>query len=108
MGGRAVGGQISRKVQQLRRRDGRWIAHTQDLIDALFLVERLRSNLSRSEVAPTSSVIQKFIDALSQDLDTPKALDILKGWCEATENGEVGGSAGELSRAIDSFLGIAL
>jgi len=71
-------------------------------------VDRLRLLLSRPEVAPTNEVVQEIIDALSHDLDTPRALEILSEWCNETEKGSMGGSAGELSRAIDLLLGIAL
>jgi L-cysteine:1D-myo-inositol 2-amino-2-deoxy-alpha-D-glucopyranoside ligase len=60
------------------------------------------------EVAPTDSVINEIIAALADDLDTPRALQALQNWIDATANGAVGGSAGELGRAIDALLGIAL
>lgn len=70
--------------------------------------DRLKLLLSRPEVAPTDEVIQEIIDALSHNLDTPRALEILSTWCDKTERGSTGGSAGELSRALDLLLGIAL
>lgn len=82
---------------------------TDDRLDkATKFVDRLRLLLSRPEVARTSGVVQEIIDALSHDLDTPRALEILSRWCDETEQGSTGGSAGELSRAIDLLLGIAL
>ncbi|MEY3737052.1 MAG: hypothetical protein RLZZ251_768 [Actinomycetota bacterium] len=72
------------------------------------LIERLNLNLSRTEVAPTSNVIQEIVDALAHDLDTVKVFEILKSWCSDTESGKIGGEAGELSRALDLYLGIAL
>ncbi|CAB4783749.1 unannotated protein [freshwater metagenome] len=77
------------------------------LQEAENLLERLRRNLSREEVAPTSGVVQLLIAAISHDLDTPSALKALELWCEETESGLTGGKPGELSRAIDSLLGIA-
>lgn len=74
---------------------------------ANFLV-RLRSALSREDSAPTVPVITALTAALSQDLDTSKALGEIEKWCYRTESGEVGGNPGELSRAIDALLGIAL
>ena len=71
-------------------------------------VAKWRSALSREEVAPTDAVIAAVIAALSRDLDTPSALLELDRWSENTEAGGTGGSAGELSRAIDSLLGLAL
>ncbi len=72
------------------------------------LLERLLSALSRQEVAPTFEVVQEIVDALSNDLDTPRVFAALKKWCAETEGGQVGGSPGEISRALDTYLGIAL
>lgn len=71
-------------------------------------LDRLRLLLSRPEVAPTKIVVQEIIDALSKNLDTPLALACIGKWCDETESGATGGSAGELSRAIDLLLGIAI
>jgi L-cysteine:1D-myo-inositol 2-amino-2-deoxy-alpha-D-glucopyranoside ligase len=70
-------------------------------------VDRLRLNLSRVEVSPTTSVINDLIAALANDLDTQKVLTVLKNWCEATEAGGSGGSAGELARVLDELFGLA-
>lgn len=87
------------------RSDHMWGASEID--QATALVDRLRLNLSRVEVAPTSSVIELIISALSQDLDTPRALAALKAWCDGCDAGYVGGSPGELSRVLDDLLGLA-
>lgn len=71
-------------------------------------IDRLRLNLSRLEVAPTDQVIKEIVIALSEDLNTERALQILENWMVSTEAGATGGSAGELSRAVDALLGIAL
>jgi L-cysteine:1D-myo-inositol 2-amino-2-deoxy-alpha-D-glucopyranoside ligase len=59
------------------------------------------------EVAPTDSTINEIIAALADDLDTPRTIKALRSWLKATNDGLVGGSPGELSRAIDTLLGIA-
>ena len=87
------------------RSDHMWGAFEID--QATALVDRLRLNLSRVEVAPTSSVIELIVAALSQDLDTPRALAALKAWCDGCDAGYVGGSPGELSRVLDDLLGLA-
>lgn len=69
---------------------------------------KILSALSRQEVAPALQVIQAMVKALADDLDTPKVFELLSSWCERTEGGEVGGSAGEISRALDTYLGIVL
>ncbi len=79
------------------------LLHTANLI-----INRLELNLSRNEVAPTLPVIQHIVEALSENLDTPRVLQHLADWCTQTESGEIGGSTGELSRALDTYLGIVL
>ena len=88
------------------RKDHMW--QTEDLISAQEFLENLRIALSRMEVSPTDQVIKDIVSALSQDIDTPAALNVLKNWIEATSKGETGGHPGELSRAIDALLGIAI
>jgi L-cysteine:1D-myo-inositol 2-amino-2-deoxy-alpha-D-glucopyranoside ligase len=78
------------------------------LESATHWVERLRVALSRIEVAPTKSLITQILQAQSEDLNTPKSLSLIKAWIEKTDGGSTGGSPGELSRALDSILGIAL
>ena len=87
------------------RNDHMWT--NSDLVEAEQLLNEMRIALSRMEVAPTDSTITEIIAALADDLDTPKAIKALRGWLEATYAGQVGGSPGELSRAIDTLLGIA-
>ncbi len=76
--------------------------------DANKLLARLLSALSRQEVAPTFEVVQEIVNAISDDLNTPKVFKLLNSWCLKTEEGEVGGSPGEISRALDTYLGITL
>ena len=76
---------------------------TQSQVD----VARIRGALSRNEVAPTAQVVSKIITALSENLNTPVAINSLLAWVEETESGLTGGSTGELARALDSALGLA-
>jgi L-cysteine:1D-myo-inositol 2-amino-2-deoxy-alpha-D-glucopyranoside ligase len=71
-------------------------------------LERIRSALSREEVAPTHEVVLKIRQSISNDLDVKSAISALIEWCKQTELGITGGSAGEISRALDLYLGIAL
>lgn len=71
-------------------------------------IVRLRRALSMMEVAPTAPAIEKIISAQASNLDTPSSLACLKEWVVLSENGSNGGQAGELSRAIDALLGLAL
>jgi len=86
--------------------DRMWTQSSLD--DAIDLLEKLNIALSREEVAPTKPVIMEIIRALSNNLDTPAALLALSEWSDQSLQGSVGGEAGELSRAIDSLLGIAI
>jgi L-cysteine:1D-myo-inositol 2-amino-2-deoxy-alpha-D-glucopyranoside ligase len=71
-------------------------------------IEKLRKALSRVDVAPTSDLIQSICNLLSRNLDTPAILVLIGQWISATESGATGGEAGELSRALDTLLGLAL
>jgi L-cysteine:1D-myo-inositol 2-amino-2-deoxy-alpha-D-glucopyranoside ligase len=59
-------------------------------------------------VAPTKPIIQEMVNALADDLDAPRVLRALEQWCSETESGSHGGEAGELARALDLYLGIAI
>ena len=78
-----------------------------NLESATQVVERFRSALSRNEVAPTTELSHQILAALAQNLDTPRVMQLLQDWVEATEEGQVGGSTGELARLLDSALGLA-
>ena len=79
-----------------------------DLTKAEIFLKDLHICLARMEVAPTDKVIRELIKAMANDLDSPSALSALQDWIDETNNGATGGSAGELGRAIDAILGIAL
>jgi hypothetical protein len=49
-----------------------------------------------------------IIASLADNLATVRAIKALDVWIDQTESGLTGGSSGELSRAIDTFLGIAI
>lgn len=69
---------------------------------------RLRRALSMMETAPTDSVINAVIEAQANNLDTPTSLAAIKEWIELSEKGSIGGAPGELSRALDTLLGLSL
>lgn len=79
-----------------------------DLTKAEIFLKDLHICLARMEVAPTDKVVSELIKAMANDLDSPSALSALQDWIDETNNGATGGSAGELGRAIDAILGIAL
>ncbi|CAB4535523.1 MAG: cysteine--1-D-myo-inosityl 2-amino-2-deoxy-alpha-D-glucopyranoside ligase [Actinobacteria bacterium] len=83
------------------------------LDDSIDWINRLRTALSRVDVAPTTPAITGIIRELSENLNTAAALHLIKEWIEQSENGEPSGlesrgEAGEFSRALDTILGIAL
>jgi L-cysteine:1D-myo-inositol 2-amino-2-deoxy-alpha-D-glucopyranoside ligase len=90
------------------QKDRMWSANTLDTSNAL--VRKIEEALSRSEVAPTSPVIQAIANSLADNLDTPTAIEALSRWCDDTlawSSSETdGGSAGEMSRALDTYLGL--
>ncbi len=88
------------------RSDHMW--GSSEIANASAFLHRIRLNLARMEVAPTESVIADLLAALSNDLDTERVLKVISAWCTATESGESGGSAGQLSRVLDDLLGLAL
>ena len=88
------------------REDHIW--ESAELREAKSFLDELQVALSRMEVAPTDVVIEEIISALSHDIDTPRALKALKSWIVDTNEGAVGGKPGELSRAMDALLGIAI
>ncbi|CAB4589104.1 MAG: cysteine--1-D-myo-inosityl 2-amino-2-deoxy-alpha-D-glucopyranoside ligase [Actinobacteria bacterium] len=88
------------------RADHMW--NNQELDSSREFLDDLRIALSRPEVAPTDKAIESIIASLSDDLNSPRALSAIQEWITATKQGQVGGSPGELSRAIDALLGIAI
>ncbi len=88
------------------RSDHMW--GSSEISDASAFLERIRLNLARMEVAPTQPLIADLLAALSDDLDTVRALELIESWCAATEKGGSGGSAGQLSRVLDDLLGLAI
>ena len=64
--------------------------------------------LAHDQSAPTHECLKEIITAIADDLDTPRALRAVMDWSARTNSGESGGSSGEISRALDLYLGIAL
>ena len=68
----------------------------------------LKTALTSDQCAPTSSVIDEVVKALSDDLDTQRVISILNQWSAATLSGEMGGSAADLRQHLDALLGLKL
>ena len=78
------------------------------LHSAQTLLDSLTLQLSKTQCAPTSDLIQEIIQALSLNLDTEKVFVLLRNWISESSQGAEGGNPGELSRALDTLLGIAI
>jgi L-cysteine:1D-myo-inositol 2-amino-2-deoxy-alpha-D-glucopyranoside ligase len=71
-------------------------------------VNLIRSALAQSEVAETKDVINSLIQDLSNNLDTPAALERLINWANSSKSNPSVNQSGLMARAIDSLLGLAL
>jgi L-cysteine:1D-myo-inositol 2-amino-2-deoxy-alpha-D-glucopyranoside ligase len=71
-------------------------------------VELVRSALAQSEVADTNNVINSLIQDISNNLDTPSALDRLTKWANMSQSNPTVNQSGLMARAVDSLLGLAL
>jgi L-cysteine:1D-myo-inositol 2-amino-2-deoxy-alpha-D-glucopyranoside ligase len=71
-------------------------------------VELVRSALAQSEVADTKNVINFLIQDISNNLDTPSALDRLTKWANLSQSNPIVNQSGLMARAVDSLLGLAL
>lgn len=71
---------------------------------------RWRTALSRMGGASATQAVEQIRQALAEDLNSPKAIEVVDKWTEETlsrdwpENGELG----YMSRALDAILGLAL
>ena len=71
-------------------------------------VELVRSALAQREVADTKNVINSLIQDISNNLDTPSALDRLTKWANLSQSNPTVNQSGLMARAVDSLLGLAL
>ena len=78
------------------------------LVTAQDQVDQVRSALARSEVAKTDRLIADLIGDIANNLDTPTALNRLLIWAKQSESDPVVNQSGQISRAIDALLGLAL
>jgi len=88
------------------QKDRAW--STQLLDKSSIEVNLIRSALAQSEVAETKDVINSLIQDLSNNLDTPAALERLINWANSSKSNPSVNQSGLMARAIDSLLGLAL
>jgi L-cysteine:1D-myo-inositol 2-amino-2-deoxy-alpha-D-glucopyranoside ligase len=74
-------------------------------------VALVRQALSKSEVANPMKYLEEIAIALADNLDSPKALNLIIEWAQASldESNSIGfeNSAGQMSRGIDALLGLS-
>lgn len=86
--------------------DRMWSSATLDRAEDL--MQKIERALAKTEVAPSLPLVQTIVEHLGNNLDTTSAILAIERWCEDTITGSDGGSAGEVSRALDTYLGIVL
>jgi L-cysteine:1D-myo-inositol 2-amino-2-deoxy-alpha-D-glucopyranoside ligase len=82
-----------------------------DLLDrSVKDVSLVKQALAKSEVYPVDNFISKLIEALSQNLDTPRSLSLILDWALQSADREnahlLVNESGEMSRALDALLGL--
>lgn len=80
------------------------------LEEATARLARWRAAVSRPDGPPAGAVVEEMREALADDLDAPAALAAVDRWADAQETGGGSdqGAPGEISRAVDALLGVAL
>ncbi len=86
------------------RQDRMW---THEVLEQAQLeVANLKSALGAKSQAATDSVISEIIQALADDLNTPRALSALQSWSTQCRNGQTGGDVSAMRNCLDSLLGL--
>lgn len=80
------------------------------LEEAVTRLGRWRTAVSRPDGPPAEELLAEVREALSDDLDAPRALAAVDRWAELqrAEGGEDTGAPGLVSRTVDALLGVAL
>jgi hypothetical protein len=70
----------------------------------------VKQALVKSEVYPVDNFISELIEALSENLDTPRSLSLILDWAAQSEDREnahlLVNESGKMSRALDALLGL--
>lgn len=86
--------------------DRMWSEHL--LLDAEEELNELRKIVSSGNCAPTHALIQKIIDLLANDLNTPDALAEINAWVKYSQQSAFQENTDELLVALDALLGLKL
>src|SRR5690606_22945981 len=84
------------------RRDWEW--HHHEIDDATRRLERWRAAAARSSTPPAAPVVAAIREALTDDLDAPRALDAVDTW--AARTGDDSSAAQDVAAAVDALLGV--
>jgi len=88
------------------RTDRMW---TDDLlVEAEAEIVALRTILRSEKVATTSDLIQRIVEYLADDLDTPAVIAAINTWVAQSQSQGDAGETKELEATLDSLLGIKL
>jgi len=81
-----------------------------DLLRAQHRLARWRAAVSRPDGPDAAATLAEVRAALSDDLDTPRALAVVDAWAakQDDEGGSETGAPGVVSRTVDALLGVAL
>ncbi len=71
-------------------------------------LSRLRTVLASEQIASTTTVTENIISALSNDLNTPAALEAIDNWVQEGLDGGSGGDSKEFKQTLDALLGLEL
>ncbi|MCW2708519.1 MAG: L-cysteine:1D-myo-inositol 2-amino-2-deoxy-alpha-D-glucopyranoside ligase [Frankiales bacterium] len=91
-------------LAQHYRQDREWTAG--QLADGEARLVRWRAAVERDAGAPAEPLLAGVREALSQDLDTPKALELVDEWCAA--DGLDPAAPALVTALVDALLGVAL
>jgi len=86
------------------REDRMWT--NEILAQAIIDIGNLQAALAQVNVADTQPVIAEIAHALSDDLDTPRALRAIQEWSTASRNGAEGGNVMQMRNCLDALLGL--
>ena len=86
------------------RSDWEWF--DAELEQAQARLPRWRDAVDRPSAAPAAAVVHDLLAALSDDLDAPRALDVMDDWCAL--EGDDTDAPQQVRTALDALLGVAL
>lgn len=87
------------------RSDRMW--SEQILIQASAETQKLRNVMSSQTMAPTDNLVQRIVESLSDDLDTPSVVAAINDWVNQSLNGATGGNPSQIYPVLKNLLGFS-